>query len=141
MTGSDTSVVLYQDSSVVDDAHWERLVALDPVFRDQGLEAWLGKAGFKWISLSVDARQIEEETSPERRVLAAGVQVDGQGIEVLWPACVTTDDPGEIVVRDDSRQYQPDLTNPSVLYTNVMANGTVTLWVDCSNWEQLFPPR
>ncbi len=122
-----------------DTAHWDRLRELDPVFRSSGMEAWLRAAGLSWTSLDADARQVEEETSPQSEIFVSGLQVDVVGLEVQWPNCATTDDPSEINTGSNSRQHQPDLRNPSVLYTNVTATGTVTVWTDCSNWNQLQP--
>jgi len=120
--------------------HWTRLAQLDPTFRSQGWQAWLRAAGVTWTSIGADARQIEEETSPDSRIYASGIQIkDGVDINIPYPVCVTTDDPSEVTVRADTRQHQPDLRNPSVIYTNVSARGTVTIWVDCSNWGQLTP--
>lgn len=120
--------------------HWARLVQLDPTFRSQGWQAWLNAAGVSWDSIGPDARQIEEETTPDSQIVAAGVQIkDGVGVEIRYPVCVTTDDPSEVTVGSDTRSHQPDLRNPSVIYTNVVAKGTVTIWVDCSNWGQIRP--
>jgi hypothetical protein len=122
-----------------DEAHWARLEALDPTFRSGGLEAWLLEAGVSWSSLEVDARQIEEETSPQSHILASGIQVDGKDIVISYPVIVTTDDPSRITVTDNTRQHKPDERNPSVLYTNVVLNGIGTIWIDGSNWGQLTP--
>lgn len=122
-----------------DEAHWARLEALDPTFRSGGLESWLKQAGVTWSSLEADARQVEEETSPDSKILASGIQVDGKDIVISYPVIVTTDDPSRITVADNTRQHKPDERNPSVLYTNVILNGIGTIWIDGSNWGQLTP--
>ncbi len=142
LTAGVVTVIAPTSTPVVNDRnanHFGRLKSLDPIYRSQGLEAWLRAAGITWTSLTPDARQIEEETSPEGSILAAGVQVKGSNISVPYPNCVTTDDPGEVRKNPSSRQHQPDIHNPSLIYTNVIASGTVTIWADCSNWEQLDP--
>lgn len=119
--------------------HWARLEELDPVFRTQGWEAWLQAAGMTWDSIRADARQIEEETSPEGRILASGLQVDAVNLWVPWSNIVTTDTPSRITETTATRKHQPDLRNRSTLYTNVWATGPVTVWIDGSNWGQLLP--
>lgn len=126
-------------TSTTEETHWQRLERLDPVFRNQGWQAWLKEAGMTWNSISADARQIEEETSPTGRILASGLQVNAGNLWVPWPNIVTTDVPTRITVTSQTRKHQPDLRNASVLYTNVYANGPVTVWVDGSNWGQLRP--
>lgn len=116
--------------------HWSRLEQLDPVFRSQGIEAWLRAAGLTWDGLAVEARQIEEETSPAGRVLASGVQVRATGLRVNWPNIVTTDVPSRIATGPGTVQHTPDQRNPSTLYTNVVANGPVTIWTSGLNWGQ-----
>lgn len=126
-------------SGAPDADHWERLERLDPVFRNQRWQAWLSEAGITWDSISADARQIEEETSPAGQILASGLQVNAVNLWVPWPNIVTTDVPSRITETSTTRKHQPDLRNASVLYTNVYARGPVTVWVDGSNWGQLVP--
>ncbi len=116
--------------------HWQRVEQLDQVYRSQGLGAWLKAAGLTWDSLNADARQIEEETSPSGRILASGIQVIAVNLRVNWPAIVTTDVPSRITTTSSTVQYQPDARNGSILYTNVVANGPVTVWIDGTNWSQ-----
>lgn len=117
-----------------------RLLSLDAVYRSSGWQNWLNTAGVTWGSNVVEARQPEEETllvNGETRVLVSGVQIRGNGVIVNYPNCLTTDRPNEVVLGTNSRTYQPDLRNPSVLYTNVTLNGQGTVWTDCSNWSQM----
>lgn len=118
-----------------------RLVQLDAVYRSSGWQAWL-KAADVTCDANVEARQPEEETvvyNGETRVVVSGLQVKGNCM-VPYPALVTTDRPGEVTTSADSRTYQPDLKNPSVLYTNVQLHGQGTIWVDGS-WGQLDPTK
>lgn len=119
-----------------------RLVRLDDVFRSSGVEEWLRCAGLSWSQIQYDARNIEEETissGGSTRVVASGIQVTAKGLKINWPAVVSTGTPSVITKNAASRTYQPDLRNPSVLYTDVEANGAVTVWIDASNWSQLWP--
>lgn len=116
--------------------HWARLEQLDPVFRSQGLENWLKAAGLTWDGSVVEARQPEEETSPQGRISVSGVQLNVKNLKVNWPNLVTTDVPSRITTGSTTIQYKPDARNGSTLYTNVVANGPVTVWVDGSNWGQ-----
>lgn len=123
-----------------DDARIARLIELDAIYRSQGWQAWLKAAGVT-CDVNVEARQPEEETvvyNGETRIVISGLQVDGH-CEVPYPAIVTTGDPSVITIGDHTRQYQPDLTNPSVIYTNVTLDGDGTIWIDGSNWGQLDP--
>lgn len=116
------------------------LIELDVVYRSEGWEAWLKFAGVT-CDADVEARQPEEETvvhEGETRIVVSGLQVDGH-CEVSYPAIVTTGDPSVITVSKTTRQHQPDLRNPSVLYTNVVLDGDGTIWVDATNWSQLDP--
>lgn len=118
-----------------------RLVELDAIYWSQGWRAWLKAAGVVCDATTVEARQPEEETviyNGETRIVVSGLQVDGH-CEVPYPAVVTTGDPSVITIGDHTRQHQPDLTNPSVLYTNVILDGDGTIWIDGSNWGQLDP--
>lgn len=119
-----------------------RLVELDAIYRSSGWQAWLKAAGVS-CDANVEARQPEEETvvyNGETRVVVSGLQVKGN-CTVPYPALVTTDRPGDVTTSADSRTYQPDLKNPSVLYTNVQLHGQGTIWVDGSNWGQLDPTK
>jgi len=118
-----------------------RLIALDRVYRSRGWQAWLEAAGAKF-QVGIEARQPEEEVvsdSSGTHIVVSGLQIRGT-CEVPYPMVVTTDRPGEVVLRNNSRTYQPDLRNPSVLYTNVVLRGQGTVWADGSNWGQLKPP-
>ncbi len=117
-------------------AHFARLTILDDVFRSQGLESWLKAAGLTWDGNIVEARQIEEEVSPASKIVAAGVQVNVKNLRVQWPNIVTTDVKSRITTTADTVQYTPDARNGSTLYTNVVANGPVTIWIDAQNWGQ-----
>ncbi|MFH2085199.1 MAG: hypothetical protein ABII21_00175 [bacterium] len=117
-----------------------RLVELDAIYRAQGWQTWLKAAGFS-CDANVEARQPEEETvvfNGKTRVVVSGIQVRGN-CGVPYPAAVTTDRPGEVTTTTKSRTYQPDLKNPSVLYTDVTLHGQGTLWVDVTNWSQMDP--
>lgn len=117
-----------------------RLLSLDAVYRSSGWQNWLNTAGVTWGSNVVEARQPEEETllvNGEYRVLVSGVQIRGNGVIVNYPNCLTTDRPSEVSLGVNSRTFQPDLRNPSTLYTNVVLNGQATVWTDCSNWSQM----
>jgi hypothetical protein len=124
----------------------ERLLELDPTFRNTGLQAWAREAGFEFESMRGDARQPEEETflqvggqggEDEAVVVVSGFQVVVEGLVANWPACFTTDK--EV---SGGRSHRPDnydpIRNPSALYTdNDPYDGTATIWADCSNWPQL----
>jgi len=123
--------------------HWKRLAEFDPIFRQSNntdWQGWLKAAGVTWDTMSKDARQVEEETSPEGNVYISGVQVDGCGVKINWPNIVTTDVPGRITSKaGNSFEYQPDKRpngNKSVLYTNVVACGPVTIWISGYSWGQ-----
>ena len=112
----------------------ERLERLTQVFKTDGLEPMLKEAGFAWSSLRVEARQIEEEVNVDE-ILASGVQVEVTGLTAPWPSGFTTD--REVVT---GRGYQPDLRNPSKIWTDVVGyTGPATLWLDLSDWGQLAP--
>lgn len=117
-------------------AHFARLEALNPSFESSGWQAWLSAAGLTWQSISADARQIEQEVSPQSRISAAALQIKGQNIWIGWPNILTTDRPNEVRTSADTVTYQPDARNPSVMYTNIWLNGQGTVWVDGQNWGQ-----
>jgi hypothetical protein len=120
-----------------------RLIKLDAVYRSSGWQEWLKVAGIT-CDASVEARQPEEETVVDANgtvhVVVSGIQVKGN-CTIPWPAVVTTDRPNEVETSADSRTYQPDLKNPSVMYTNAKLKGQGTIWVDSSNWGQLDPTK
>jgi len=120
-----------------------RLIELDKVYRAQGWQAWLKAAGVT-CDVAVEARQPEEETVTDAQgvvhVIVSGLQVKGN-CQVPYPAVVTTDRPGEVTTTAQSRTYQPDLQNPSVMYTDVDLHGQGTIWVDASNWSQMDPTK
>lgn len=119
-------------------ARWVNLETLDAVYRNQGHVAWAAGAGFEGQIATVDARQPEEETSPEGRILVSGLQVQAKGLVANYPACFTTD--RTVVSTSETRFHRPDSRNNSALYTNNAAySGPATLWADCSNWGQLWP--
>lgn len=121
-------------------SHNQRLLQLDPQFRSGGVQNWLMAAGVTWNKdLAFEARQPEEETLPGGEIVVAGVQVNATNIVVRWPNIVTTDTPSRIQEQSDTVKHQPDTRtngNKSVLYTNVIASGPVTIWVDGTNWGQ-----
>lgn len=121
--------------------HANRLLQLDSVFRTQGLGAWLGAAGVRADSITVVARQPEEEiildANGQPKIVAAGVQVELKNANIPWPVVITTDQPVP-----NGRSYQPDQTNPSRLSTDITGfSGKATLWADGSNWQQLAPTK
>ena len=119
----------------------DRLIQLDATYRSQGWQGWLKAVGVQCDSV-VEARQPEEETlvgsDGTTHIVVSGLQLNGT-CSVNWPAIVTTDHASYITTTAATRQYQPDLRNQSVLYTNVVANGPVTVWADGTNWGQLTP--
>lgn len=118
------------------DAHFARLESLDPSFRSGGWSAWLAAAGIQCESIR-DARQPEEETNSKTgRISVSGLQVVAKNCTVNWPNVVTTDVPSRITTSNATVQYKPDPQNGSVLYTNVVANGEVTIYADAQNWGQ-----
>lgn len=125
------------------DARVQRLLAADPVYRNQGAAAWARQLGFTYDSLTMEARQPEEETFTEANgdamVVVSGIQVRVTNLKITQPACFTTDQK----VTGKARFVKPDnfdpIRNPSVLYTDneVGYSGTATLWGDCSNRANL----
>jgi hypothetical protein len=125
-------------SITIGSSHEKRLRDLDPIFRSQGIEAWLKAAGFTWEYLEPEARQIEEETMADGTIVASGIQVQVTNLSAPWPNCFTTDQ--EVVPGPNTRVHQPDLRNPSKLWTDVPSySGPATLWIDVQNWGQLNP--
>lgn len=123
--------------------HVERLVQYDPVFRQSGALEWLTATGhITWAQNGIEARQVEEETrdyNGETRILASGLQVRVTDLSVTWPACFTTDS-DDVPTGPSTRVYQPDLRNPSKLWTNVQGfTGTATVYISCYEWAQIDP--
>jgi len=117
-------------------AHFARIEGLDPSFRSGGWTAWLSAAGIQCKSIR-DARQPEEETNSKTgRISVSGLQVVATNCQVNWPSIVTTDVPSRVTTNSNTVQYKPDPNNGSVLYTNVVANGEVTIYADGQNWGQ-----
>lgn len=125
------------DTDNPQDAHYKRLEELDRVYDpNQDYVAWLTTAGVTWDRLlKKDAREVETEYNPAtKHNLAAAIQVEGTGIVVSWPNIVTTHVPSWIVQNEASRSYQPDASDPSVIYTNVVLNGEGTIWIAGYYW-------
>ncbi|EKD80762.1 MAG: hypothetical protein ACD_40C00017G0003, partial [uncultured bacterium] len=120
-------------------SHDQHLLNLDPTYRSKGWEAWLLAAGIVFDSSKVESRQ-PVEALINGHITVTSLVIRATGMKVNWPACITTDHPEMVIVSSDTRQYQPDLRNPSVLYTNVTLNGQGTVYADCSDWAQLDPP-
>lgn len=125
-----------------------RLVRLDAAYRESGPQAWLSQFISGPASLAgLDARQPEEEvvkdpSTGKDKIVVSGLQLENaQGLYVSWPAVVTTDQPDRVVENAETRKYCPDPENGSTLYTNVTisGDGLVTVWVDASNWSELWP--
>lgn len=117
-----------------------RIAELDAIYRSSGWEQWLRAAGITWSGNAPEARQPEEATfqyNGETRVFVIGLQVRGNGINFPYPTCLTTDRPGEVQKTAQTVQHQPDMRNPSVIYTNATLNGQGTLYVNCTDWGQL----
>lgn len=117
----------------------KRLVELDKIYRTQGLEPWLKAAGFSWDGVLQEARQPEEETvivDGYPKIVVTGVQLRGN-VHANWPAGFTTDQKFDL--DNNGRSHKIDATNPSVLVTNGKVNGTLTAYVDVSNWKQVTP--
>lgn len=120
--------------------HDQHLLNLDPTYRSQGWEAWLRAAGIQFDSSKVESRQPVEAVIKDH-VTVTSLVIRATGMKVNWPACITTDRPNEVSTSSETRQYQPDLTNPSVMYTNATLNGQGTVYADCSDWGQLDPTK
>jgi len=119
----------------------KRLIELDKVYRTQGWQAWLSAAGVTCTAV-VEARQPEEETvvaSDGNHIVVSGLQVRGN-CSTPYPTGFTSDRPNEVTTISETRQYQPDLRNASVVYTDASFEGQATVWVDLTNWDQLVPP-
>jgi|GEM_PF-3539531 len=123
------------------EAHAERLIELNQVFEEDGIEAWLTAAGITG-NIQISARQVEQETvidnNGQPEIVASGIQISGTDINVPWPDVMTTDQP----VLQNERSYQPDPNNPSKIYTGVIDyNGNATVYVDGQNWSQMAPGK
>lgn len=121
--------------------HFARLMELDPYFRSGGWEGWMKAAGFTWDAVQ-DARQPEEETyDPDwdgtGNDYVAGLQIVATNVEVYWPNAVTTDTPSRITETDATVKILAAQNTGSTVYTNVVANGPVTVYADATNWGQL----
>lgn len=125
---------------VVIDPRIQHLLDLDKVYRSQGWEGWLRTAGIQFDSAKVESRQPVEEVIMSH-ITVTSLVIRATDMVVNWPACITTDRPNEVKTSSETRQYQPDLTNPSVLYTNATLNGQGTVYADCSDWGQLDPTK
>lgn len=115
-----------------------KLIKLDETYRSLGWEAWLRAAGITFDSTKVESRQPVEEVLSDH-VTVVGLVIRSTELEVSWPSCITTDRPNEVTTSASTRQHQPDLRNPSILYTNAVLNGQATVYADCSDWGQLDP--
>lgn len=121
------------------EAHEARVRELAPTY-DTSVEAWLRAAGYSWDSLTLAARQPEEETFPALNgeghdIVVAGYQVEVVGLSFSYPAGMTTDN-----AVSGARCVQPDAQNPSKVCTDVENfSGTATLWIDLQNWGQFAP--
>lgn len=121
-------------------SHDQHLLDLDPTYRSKGWEAWLRAAGIDFDASKVESRQPVEAVI-NSHVTVTSLVIRATGMKVNWPACITTDHPEMVVTSSDTRQHQPDLRNPSVLYTNATLNGQATVYADCSDWGQLDPSQ
>ncbi len=118
----------------------QHLLSLQPSYESGGWEVWLRTAGINFDSSKVESRQPVEEVILGN-VTVTGLVIRATGLEVSWPSCITTDRPNEVTTSASTRQHQPDLRNPSVLYTNAVLNGQATVYADCSDWGQLDPTK
>jgi|GEM_PF-2769996 len=126
------------------DARKVHLVNLREVYDSQGWTGWLVAAGVVFDESKVESRQPVETgvtVNGQYHTVVEALVIRATGMQVNWPACVTTDRPNEITVSSQTKQHQPDLQNPSVLYTNVVLNGQGTVYADCSDWGQLDPTK
>lgn len=126
------------DSQAGIDAHNARLVALDPSFRSGGWTGWMKAAGFTWDAVR-DARQPEEETIEVDGVpngYVSGLQIVATNVAVNYPNAVTTDTASRITRTSSTFDVLANSNTGSRLYTNVIANGPVTIYADVRNWGQ-----
>lgn len=115
-------------------SHEQRVRELAPEFWSNGVESWLRKAGYTWDTMTLRARQPEEETFGSD-ILVSGYQVEVNNLRFAYPAGMTTDR-----TVSNGRCYKPSPNNASKVCTDVSGfSGTATLWVDVSNWGQLWP--
>lgn len=122
------------------EAHTKRLIQLDQIWKEKGIEAWLASAGFSGKIIPA-AREIETEVVNDNgnaKIVASGIQAKVEHLNAEWPSVMTTDQPGV----KSARSFQPDKNNPSTIYTDVTNyTGNATLWVDGQNWRQLAPEK
>jgi hypothetical protein len=120
------------------DERIQHLLSLQPSFESGGWVSWMHAAGFEFETSKVESRQpIEEGLNGQTTVV--GLVIRATDLQVNWPSCLTTDRPNEVKTSSQTNQHQPDLTNPSVMYTNIVLNGQGTVYADCSDWGQLKP--
>ena len=120
---------------VVMSAHEQRLMDLDAVYRASGPEAWLSAAGYTWTSLTLSARQPEEEIIGGS-ITVIGYQIEATNLSLSWPAGITTDQPVS------GRCYQPDPRNVSQVCTDVTGfTGTATVMASVLDWGQFNIPQ
>lgn len=138
----DTSCV-GDPKTVAEPHHMVRLQILDPVFRSGGMLAWMQAADFTWDA-KPDARQPLEESydldgddMPDVNYVS-GFQIIATNVVVNWPNAVTTDTPSRITWKEGfSEQLLVAENTGSTIYTNVVADGPVTIYADATNWGQL----
>jgi len=128
--------------------HQQFLAELDPYFHDYDWKTWFDTAGFTADSVKLQARQPEEDSFDTDGDLegdlnlVSGLQVDVKNAVVIWPNVVTTNDPGRITKK--LKGYQANLVDSdgqgSTQYTNVIANGEVTVYASGFSWSQLSTP-
>lgn len=126
------------------DARAQQLYDLDKVYGNANWQGWLTAAGIKFDASKVESRQPVETgvtVNGEYSTVVAGLVIRATGMEVNWPSCISTDRVNEVQTSASTKQHQPDLRNPSVLYTNVVLNGQATVYANCSDWGQLDPTK
>lgn len=113
----------------------ERLKCWDPAYHEGGAEGWLNALGITGI-VTHDARQPDEVVLPPQTV--RGVQVTVENMVVKWPyACITTDARERFETLEDGVVYEIPGTEPIVfMATNIVANGEISVWADCTDWEE-----
>lgn len=129
--------------TVAEPHHMVRLQILDPVFRSGGMLAWMDAAGFT-RDADPDARQpleesydLDDDGLPDVDYVS-GFQIIASSVVVNWPNAVTTDTPSRITWKEGfSEKLLVAENTGSTIYTNVVANGPVTIYADATNWGQL----
>jgi hypothetical protein len=124
----------------VADERIQHLLSLQPSYESGGWQAWLRAAGVNFDSSKVESRQPLEEML-NGNLTVVGLVIRATDLQVNWPSCLTTDRPNEVKTSSKTKQHQPDLTNPSVMYTNIVLNGQGAVYADCSDWGQLDPTK